>query len=340
LQALQLVLTKPLTLKELAGTIKSLKKLQSLTLSGLGLTGVIDAPAGDGLAALTNLQNLDLSNNAELGGQLPDWLAGLTALQTLNISHTGIGGSLPTSYVSLQQLLEFRAVSCSNISGKLPLEYALLQRLQVLEVSNSGLSGPLPVEWGDSPNMRATHSAMLASSQALLAQVQRSAAQAQVKYTVAMNGRLQPDVLNRFGRGSGAFHTTSDMSRTARFPEGFDNGATLEQYSAAQLEADAAKRALVSLRSINFKATTTIGMLSLQELRLPDNMLTGSFPDSFANMKQLRIVDVSQSAQQHAGGIEGRLPAKWASLQQLKVSVVPRINGASVLRCTRLYHIK
>ncbi|WIA41131.1 hypothetical protein OEZ86_004755 [Tetradesmus obliquus] len=60
-------------------------------------------------------------------------------------------------------------------------------------------------------------------------------------------------------------------------------------------------------------------MLSLQELRLPNNNLSGSLPDSFANMKQLRVFDVSQSAPQHSGGIEGRLPAKWAALQNLKV---------------------
>lgn len=328
LTALHLKLTKPLTLKEVAGTIKSLKKLQSLVLSDVGLAGKLDAPAGEGLAALANLQHLDLSNNLELGGNLPDWLAGLTALQTINISHTSVGGALPASYVSLQQLREFRAVSCTTISGTLPMEYALLQRLEVLEISGSGLSGPLPTEWGDSPNMRAAHSIKRASVQVASARVQQAAAQAQIRNALATGGPLQPtNAVNSHGRGSGTFAISSNTSQEA--PTDLGGDSSLADYYASQLEASAAKRALASLRSTNF-SSATIGMLSLQELRLPNNNLSGSLPDSFANMKQLRVFDVSQSAPQHSGGIEGRLPAKWAALQNLKVNVLAELTSCKL----------
>jgi hypothetical protein len=72
----------------------------------------------------------------------------MALLQSINISHTGVTGSLPASYAALQQLREFRAANCTGITGLLPPTWGLM-KLEVLEITNSGLSGSLPLQWAD-----------------------------------------------------------------------------------------------------------------------------------------------------------------------------------------------
>jgi hypothetical protein len=78
-----MTMSEPLALQDLISTLgnpaknEHIDSLRSLNLSGLGLTGPLQpAPPSLGLAAFPDLQVLDLSNNQEITGTLPDIFAG------------------------------------------------------------------------------------------------------------------------------------------------------------------------------------------------------------------------------------------------------------------------
>jgi hypothetical protein len=56
-------------------------------------------------------------------------------------------------YMALQELRVFRAANCSGITGKLPPEYGLLN-LDVLQLTNTALTGTLPAEWASPVSVR------------------------------------------------------------------------------------------------------------------------------------------------------------------------------------------
>jgi hypothetical protein len=125
-----------------------LTKLQSLVLSGMGLTGPLEDAHQPGLVRFLSLRHLDLGHNPGITAELPSSWYVLQDLETINISHTGIVGTLPAAYAALQQLREFRAVNCTGITGQLPATWGLLN-LEVLELTNSEINGVLPSEWAD-----------------------------------------------------------------------------------------------------------------------------------------------------------------------------------------------
>jgi hypothetical protein len=152
-------------LLDVVTSIQNLTHLQSLSLSGLGLSGPLEStqpPLEPGLTYFEDLKHLDISSNPRLTGQLPNSWYTLGALQTLDLSHTGVSGTLPSAYAALQQLREFKAVNCSGIAGTLPPTWGLL-KLQVLEITESGITGGLPLEWVDAAALQLAWQASVAA---------------------------------------------------------------------------------------------------------------------------------------------------------------------------------
>jgi hypothetical protein len=141
-----------LLLRDVLDAIRGITQLQSLVLSGLGLSGPVESTAQPGMKPFQQLRHLDISNNPGIIGTLPSSWRGLTALQSINVSHTGIFGTLPAAYAALQDLRVFSAGNCTGLSGQLPPAWGLLN-LEVLEITNSAISGDLPREWADSVAM-------------------------------------------------------------------------------------------------------------------------------------------------------------------------------------------
>jgi hypothetical protein len=56
-------------------------------------------------------------------------------------------------YMALQELKVLRAINCTGITGKLPSEYGLLN-LDVLQLTNTALTGTLPAEWASPTTAR------------------------------------------------------------------------------------------------------------------------------------------------------------------------------------------
>jgi hypothetical protein len=153
------------SLPDVVAIVKRLTKLQSLTLSKVGLSGLLEGAGQPVLENLMSLHHLELSHNPGITGELPNSWHNLYKLQTLNISYTGVSGPLPEAYASLQQLREFRAANCTRISGQLPATWGLLN-LEVLEITNSGLTGSLPKEWADAGALQRARAAAAAADAA------------------------------------------------------------------------------------------------------------------------------------------------------------------------------
>ena len=82
--------------------------------------------AGAGLAYLTSLETLDLSNN-ELAGGIPHWLEHLTNLKSINLSSNLLSGA------NFAQWLD---------------ELAFLEELYSLGLSENQFSGSIPDDLG------------------------------------------------------------------------------------------------------------------------------------------------------------------------------------------------
>jgi hypothetical protein len=165
------------SLPDVVAIVRKLTKLQSLTLSKVGLSGVLDNAGHSRPGNLLSLHCMDLSHNPGITGELPCSWHNLYNLQTLDISHTGVSGTLPDAYAALQQLREFKVVNCTGISGQLPPAWGLLN-LEVLEITNSGLTGSLPREWADAGALRRARAAAAATVACSIASVTTEAVDA------------------------------------------------------------------------------------------------------------------------------------------------------------------
>lgn len=89
------------------------------------------------IPALTNLEELNLSNSPGLKGSIPKEIGKLSKLAQLKLTQTGISGTIPNEITQLAALTEFD-VSGSNLVGNLP-DFSKDQ-LAVLNVSDTQLT--------------------------------------------------------------------------------------------------------------------------------------------------------------------------------------------------------
>lgn len=135
-----------------------------IDLSSFGLVGYID---DDVFSTLSDLYDINVSNNPELSGRLPTTIGLLSQLRYLDISYTGITGAIPSqivskAYTTILNSLLFIALSCqgdasflerinmkeSSLHGELPSQIGELSSLIYLDLRKSSISGSLPSELG------------------------------------------------------------------------------------------------------------------------------------------------------------------------------------------------
>ncbi|KAI4376392.1 hypothetical protein MLD38_014161 [Melastoma candidum] len=131
-----------------------------LQLENMGLSGHIDVDSLTGLPALRTLSvrnnNFDgplpnlgklgmlksvyLSNN-KFSGDIPDdTFSDMSSLKKLHLGGNGCTGHIPASLTKLPKLLEL-GLESNKFSGPIP---DFQQKLQLLDVSNNALEGPIP----------------------------------------------------------------------------------------------------------------------------------------------------------------------------------------------------
>ncbi|CAN6301665.1 unnamed protein product [Urochloa humidicola] len=126
------------------------KRVISLDLSGLNLSGPIPAAA---LSSLPLLQTLNLSNNI-LNSTFPDELiASLRSLRVLDLYNNNLTGPLPAALPNLTDLVHLH-LGGNFFSGSIPRTYGQWTRIRYLALSGNELTGEIPPELGNLATLR------------------------------------------------------------------------------------------------------------------------------------------------------------------------------------------
>lgn len=138
--------------------------------SGLGLKGEIPQEIGE----IATLRSLDLGNNGNVGGTIPESLSktsleqidlannqiqspfpeslyGKKLLQKIDIQNNNLDGPLP-DFGAIPNLV-FVDASGNDFSGTIPTTVGSLARLRMIDLGRNELSGPLPDELGQADRL-------------------------------------------------------------------------------------------------------------------------------------------------------------------------------------------
>ncbi|XP_062210465.1 leucine-rich repeat receptor-like serine/threonine-protein kinase BAM1 [Phragmites australis] len=126
------------------------KRVLSLDLSGLNLSGPIPAAA---LASLPHLLSLNLSNNI-LNSNFPDEIiSSLKSLHVLDLYNNNLTGPLPAALPNLTDLVHLH-LGGNFFSGSIPRSYGQWSRIRYLALSGNELTGEIPPELGNLTTLR------------------------------------------------------------------------------------------------------------------------------------------------------------------------------------------
>ncbi|WVY94674.1 hypothetical protein V8G54_033762 [Vigna mungo] len=123
-------------------------RVVSISLTDIGLTGELSGDIG----SLSELDNLDLSNNRGLIGPLPREIGNLKKLTKLTLVGCGFTGRIPDEIGSLQQL-EVLSLNSNNFAGSIPPSIGNLSNLTWLDLADNQLDGSIPVSSGTTPGL-------------------------------------------------------------------------------------------------------------------------------------------------------------------------------------------
>ncbi|XP_024192164.1 probable LRR receptor-like serine/threonine-protein kinase At1g53430 isoform X2 [Rosa chinensis] len=235
----------------------------------------LTGPIPESLGNLTFISFIELYNNF-LNGSIPASLGALTYLHVLSMENNRISGSLPQTLGNLT-ILNYLGVASNSISGTVPKSFASLTSLYAFYLSGNYLSGPFPD--------------FIAANWTLIEEI-------------FLNG-------NNF---------------KGKIPAGIFNLSHLEMLSISDVEADshfqfppsihvAKSFSVLILRncSITGQIPSYIGnMLSLTNIDLSFNRLTGRIPDS---LKNLNVTHMSFSKNMLTGKIPDWIQnAVWSKM--------------------------
>jgi len=135
------------------GIVCNGSRVTSIRLSGI-LVGLSDGPGtlSAGIWSLTELQELDLSQNKNLVGQLPASIGALSKLQFLILSGCNFSGEIPKE-IGLLSELAMLYLNNNNFEGPIPPSLGSLSKLIWLDLADNKLTGELPVFDGTNPGL-------------------------------------------------------------------------------------------------------------------------------------------------------------------------------------------
>ncbi|KAJ1447903.1 hypothetical protein M885DRAFT_541106 [Pelagophyceae sp. CCMP2097] len=134
----------PLSAARVLESVSRLRRLEALSLVGLGLAGPVPAALGE----LRRLEELHLSENALEGPAPAAAVAAMPRLRALHLDGNALDGGLGALFDAAPQSLERLGLSRNRFVGEIPGGAALarLERLRVLRVGANRLGGRLPAD--------------------------------------------------------------------------------------------------------------------------------------------------------------------------------------------------
>ncbi|KAJ6886611.1 receptor-like protein Cf-9 [Populus alba x Populus x berolinensis] len=120
-------------------SISHLKSVKKMYLNGCNFVG----SNLDLLGNLTQLIELGLAGNNQLGGRIPFSLGKLKQLKYLHLGNNSFMGPIPDSLFKLTQL-EWLDLSYNRLTGLIPFQISRLSSLTALFLSNNQLIGRIP----------------------------------------------------------------------------------------------------------------------------------------------------------------------------------------------------
>lgn len=122
--------------------LQQITSLKSLNLSYNNYTNFID------FSALTNLEELTISDNSSLAVVLPKTIAKLTKITKLDLSNNALTGTIPEELKQLTNLTELK-LGFNQLSGSIPSGLSSLTKLTSLDLQENSLSGAIPSSVGE-----------------------------------------------------------------------------------------------------------------------------------------------------------------------------------------------
>lgn len=130
----------------LAGGIPAeLFQLTGLKKLDLGNNNNLQGSIPEGVKSLKNLEYISL-DSCQLSGTLPEGMMQLTGLRVLDLGYNHFSGDLPVGLSSLSGLVWLRLAG-NQLGGILPESWKALRSLVVLDVSRNAAEGEIPASW-------------------------------------------------------------------------------------------------------------------------------------------------------------------------------------------------
>ncbi|KAK9829912.1 hypothetical protein WJX72_008611 [[Myrmecia] bisecta] len=253
------------------------------------------------------------------------------------LGQNGLQGSLPTSaFVNLAWSLKYLSVPGNQLVGTLPKEIGKVQQLQILSLNKNQLTGTLPPALFQLPQLVSVYASLNAFTGSLPSLVNATSLAQLYLESNKLQGSLPAGWAD--GPAMKDFNVASNkLSGTIPPPN----------YAPGTLTDDRLEH--IMLRENGFKGPlpATLAMMSLRELDLSSNQLSGMLPGEFDNLALLNKLDLTrnklsgplprlrssvdvQSIALGTNGFVGAIPKEWENFQQMSVLSlsINRLRGA------------
>lgn len=138
---------------KIPNSIGNLKKLRNLNLLQNMITGTLP----ENMKYLSKIESLELAGRIDfntgaflpydyISGEIPEWIGDLTNLRNIDLSNNHLSGSIPNSISKLTNLVSLQ-LNANQLSGVIPNELYKLEKLEHLMLTGNKLSGSLPSDF-------------------------------------------------------------------------------------------------------------------------------------------------------------------------------------------------
>ncbi|XP_028785288.1 MDIS1-interacting receptor like kinase 2-like [Neltuma alba] len=266
--------------------------LTNLVLGQNSLSGSIPEEIG----MLSNLLQLDLSNNSMLSGRIPSSIGNLNRLQELYIVSCNLSGPIPNEIGKLDSLATINLES-NKLYGPIPPSMGNLIGLEELVLSNNKLFGSIPQSIGNLINLQEIYLEDNNLSGSIPSTIGNMT---KLNTLVLMGNNLSGSLPSEMNNISWYNLQLGDNHFHGHLPEQICQGGTLIRFVAQHNQ-------LTGPIPTSLKNCS-----SLRRLRLQGNQLVDNVTNAFGVYPDLDFIDLSGNQ------LYGHLSSSWGKCQNLR----------------------